>query len=818
MSDRNGNQAPGFYNRQPGEPTLSLCMMVKDEEARLRTVLDSAVPWVDELVVVDTGSTDRTVEIAESYGAKVYHHPWENDFAKHRNQSLSYATGDWMLVLDADEELDQETAPIIRQAIRHPTIEAFLVELVNMVPSGGATFLLHARVFRNHTGFHYEGKVHNRPVVLGPSTNIPVKLYHYGYALDAVTMEAKHQRRVEMIRKWVADEPENYLSHSYLAQTLASKKATEAEAVDEALIAIDLIRREGQDPEQMPRAYYPMLIALSNMNRTEEVIKHSLDCLEAVPFYPDPYYFLTWAYLSQGRWEEVIQEAHSFFRSQGEALKHQEKFIFIENMTRNQFKWVHLRWIMAAVHLGRVDEAVEVMGRLLAEEEPELVVKMALQDLLNQDFPEAAERLAAIALEAHPEWEWHQRYARALAKARARGRAVAAAEAAPAQGPTDRASLLALARQLDQDGKHEEAASRYMAGLCGGSGDAWAWLRLAEMAEQAGNHLGAEALYRRVKAMDPAKAEAAAGLARAQAVLKAEPPLPTVAQAPPRLVVFLVPGLSPEMVRVAAPHMLMHTAWGELVEGPGQDGSSDPAWATLYTGVTPQVHGITEEQSMDAPQGLAGLKTPSLWELLAADMRVGLVSAPLACPPPNLGGWALAGWPHGLLTPASVNPPELAPVALASGFRPDHLADALDEYTYCGKMEQSYSQEAALYQLERNRITTAMAMPAVEVLALGIYTVERVQNCFGMDPSNYRTGAYQQVYSCLESLLAALKPQHYAFISQRGCGSQAGEHKAGGFYCLSWLRGEGGKARATDIAPEILKLMGVNPAGLGQGR
>lgn len=822
---------PRLYQRAPDEPTLSLCMMVKNEEKLLPTALASAAGWVDEIIVVDTGSTDRTVQIAESFGAKVYHHRWENDFAKHRNQTLSYATGDWILILDADEELDQKTAPIIRQAIKDPRFDAYLVELINQVASGATTFLLHARIFRNHKGFHYEGKVHNRPIVTGPSTQIPVKLYHYGYALDQETMEAKHQRRLEMIRQWVQSEPDNYLSHSYLAQTLAASKETEVEAVDEGLIAVDLIRRAGVGAEQFPRAYYPVLMCLANLGRDDEVIKHSLDCLAAVPYYPDPHFFLTWAYYRQTRWQDVLQEVRRFIEAQEYAAQHPEKFIYIENMTLEQTKWVYMRWVMSAVHLQKNDEAAEAFERLLAEDDCEVVVKMVLQDLLSQGFLAQARTMAELARRDRPQWDWHDRYTAALAAAesqstsgdlrRQAGEALQAGDLATAadkfrQGvraaPTDVETLLGLARSLDGQGRTDEAVDCYMQALCGGSGHDWAWRRLVEIYQQAGNLAGAEALQARVAAMVTNDPQAAATLAEMRRRLAQDPPGPCVAQRPPRLVVFLVPGLSPDMVRVAAPHLLMHTAWGELIQPPEVGAASAPAWATIYTGKTPQAHGITQDPPPGQPLGLNQLKTPSVWEIMAQDLRVGLMSIPLGCPPPSVNGWAVAGYPGGLLRPGLVHPAELAPRVLAGGFRPDYLAGPQEEFSYCRGMERDYSQEAGLYQIERNRITTAMALPAVDVLVIGLWTVERVQNCFGLDPSNFRTGAYQQVYSCLEALVAALRPANYAVLSQRGCGSEPAEHRPGGFYCLSWLRGEGGKARATDIAEQLLQCLGSQTA------
>ena len=83
--------------------TLSLCMIVKNEEKHLAKCLASVRPVVDEMIVVDTGSTDRTVDIAKAFGAQVYNFEWTNNFAEARNYSLSKASGDWILVLDADE-------------------------------------------------------------------------------------------------------------------------------------------------------------------------------------------------------------------------------------------------------------------------------------------------------------------------------------------------------------------------------------------------------------------------------------------------------------------------------------------------------------------------------------------------------------------------------------------------------------------------------------------------------------------------------------------------------------------------------------------
>ena len=98
-------------------PGVSVCMIVRNEEALLPDCLASLKAWVDEICIVDTGSTDQTLAIAQRFGARLKSVPWADDFAAARNQSLALATQPWILVVDADERLDPRTGPLLRQVI-----------------------------------------------------------------------------------------------------------------------------------------------------------------------------------------------------------------------------------------------------------------------------------------------------------------------------------------------------------------------------------------------------------------------------------------------------------------------------------------------------------------------------------------------------------------------------------------------------------------------------------------------------------------------------------------------------------------------------
>lgn len=192
-------------------------MIVKNEETSLPPCLRSVKPVVDEMVILDTGSTDRTVEIAKELGARVYHFKWCNDFSAARNAALKYVRGKWVLVLDADEVLVPDIVPQIKQAIKSD--RHLVINLVRQeVGASQSPYSLVSRLFRNHPEIRFSRPYHamvddsvqalmqREPqwqVVSLPT----VAIKHYGYQPEVIAALDKYTRARQAMEGFLATHP-----------------------------------------------------------------------------------------------------------------------------------------------------------------------------------------------------------------------------------------------------------------------------------------------------------------------------------------------------------------------------------------------------------------------------------------------------------------------------------------------------------------------------------------------------------------------------------------------------------------------------------
>lgn len=221
----------------PAPPTITLCMIAKNEEQLIAQAINSVRSIVSEVVVVDTGSTDRTVEIVTALGAKVLHMPWDNDFAAPRNLSIQHATGDWILVLDADEAIAETDIDALRSLTRDPRIcWEFLQRhysndhrLSEFQPvtgeylkweKGNAGFFESnlCRLFPNRRGIEYRGRVHE--LVEHSIREIPdltvrrtkVRIQHYGHTDEVLARKDKAKLYTPLGEEKLRDDPTHWQS------------------------------------------------------------------------------------------------------------------------------------------------------------------------------------------------------------------------------------------------------------------------------------------------------------------------------------------------------------------------------------------------------------------------------------------------------------------------------------------------------------------------------------------------------------------------------------------------------------------------------
>jgi glycosyltransferase involved in cell wall biosynthesis/tetratricopeptide (TPR) repeat protein len=194
---------------------LSVCLIVKNEEKFLAQCLKSVRTLARQIIVVDTGSTDRTVEIAKEFGAEIYSFAWCDDFSAARNAALEHATGDWILMLDADEELPETEHEKIRANMKKSDVIAYRLPLVNREKENeGQSFV--PRLFRNAPGVYYSGRIHEQVfpslMALGKPWGLATRfgtaqLLHHGYTKEIIRDRNKIERNLKLLRQAVEENP-----------------------------------------------------------------------------------------------------------------------------------------------------------------------------------------------------------------------------------------------------------------------------------------------------------------------------------------------------------------------------------------------------------------------------------------------------------------------------------------------------------------------------------------------------------------------------------------------------------------------------------
>lgn len=300
-------------------PRLSLCMIARDEEHFLPECLQRVAPAVDEIVLVDTGSTDRTIEIAESFGARVLQRPWDDDFAAPRNCGIDAATGDWILVLDADEFLEADGVAALRAAIEDPSISGYHLVFHNVYSGAKSQGVTMVRLFRRLEGVRFQNAIHEQVtpslMCVGAEAGLrlatsDIKVLHYGYGDDVMASRSKNERNERLFRKQLEKHPDDVYS-LYKYGDFLRRYGDRGEA------AIELLQRALQviwaQPPAAPRGvpYAGEIAALcalehAKLGRTQDADAIVERALRTFAPTPNLLYVAASLALSAGRSDEAI--------------------------------------------------------------------------------------------------------------------------------------------------------------------------------------------------------------------------------------------------------------------------------------------------------------------------------------------------------------------------------------------------------------------------------------------------------------------------------------------------------------------------------
>lgn len=298
---------------------LSIVMMVKNEEKYLDKTLfalnNLRKDINSELIILDTGSTDNTINIAKKYTDKVFFEKWNNNFADMRNKSISYAKGDWILVLDADEVLVNCDKLIeFFNTELHKKYNSATIELMNIKSEDEKEYNLVSipRLFKNEQGFCYEGSIHEQPKNKGPIYNDIATFKHYGYMfMDKELLNKKYKRNGKILLEEINKKPNdpyiNYqLGKNYLMLGLHE------DAVDYIEHSYNLYKKIRDIPATVVSNLSQLYIATNQYSKCESIC---LDYIKKDKKNIDIYFYLG---VSQSKLEKKL-----------ESIKNLEKYMYL---------------------------------------------------------------------------------------------------------------------------------------------------------------------------------------------------------------------------------------------------------------------------------------------------------------------------------------------------------------------------------------------------------------------------------------------------------------------------------------------------------
>jgi GT2 family glycosyltransferase/predicted Zn-dependent protease len=345
----------------------SLCMIVRNEEPHLPDCLRSVADLFDQIVIADTGSTDRTRDIAREFGARVVDFPWVDSFSAARNASLRHATGKWIMWLDADDRLDAENHQRLRQLLGSlgDELDAYAMKVRSALDGRRTAFRLldQVRLFRNLPEARWDYRVHEQilPAINRAGGGVrwaDVIIDHIGYQ-EAAMRQRKLERNLHLLELDYGDRPEDAFTLFNLGWTLMDLGRT-----DEACGHLEhALRTTSPTSSTLRKLYHLLTISYRSLKRPEDALQQCRAGLER--------------FRDDG---ELLCEQGLMQRDQGDLFKAEQSWLRLLDARRGQYfaseevglRGYKTRQLLAEIYRvqGRLTEA-EVQWRMALAERPD---------------------------------------------------------------------------------------------------------------------------------------------------------------------------------------------------------------------------------------------------------------------------------------------------------------------------------------------------------------------------------------------------------------------------------------------------------------
>jgi GT2 family glycosyltransferase/tetratricopeptide (TPR) repeat protein/2-polyprenyl-3-methyl-5-hydroxy-6-metoxy-1,4-benzoquinol methylase len=532
---------------------LSLCMIVRDNARTIRPCLESIRPWVDEMVVVDTGSKDETPLIAEQLGAKVFHFPWCDSFSAARNESLRHARGKWVFWMDSDDTIDADNGRRLRQLADTSTDQTILGYVVQVHCPGpeedghaDITAVDHVKLFRNLPELRFDGRIHEQiiPAIRrlgGEIAWTDLFVVHSGYDHSPEGQRTKLERDLRLLHLELRERPEHPFTLFNLGMT-----CTDAHSYQEALDYLRrCIKQSGEGESHVRKAYAYLVCCHEGLGQSEFAWEACQEGLHQFPLDAELRFRKATLLHKRGRLEEAVRAYLDLFQTSDErhfssvvagitsflarhnlalvyrdlgdlAREEQQWRLVVQEKPKYRSGWHGLGEVL--LHARKYDEAQSIAEQLIQDRvlRSEGLTLKAQVGACRGDWDGAKRQLEAAVKECPEDLEPLQALCRLLFEHGEPAAAERALQELIRRAPTDAAAYHNLGTVYRRMGRNGEAVHSYRQSLKHRPDAPATYLELGQALNDSGRSEEAVASWQEVLRLSPGNRAAKEALAQAR--------------------------------------------------------------------------------------------------------------------------------------------------------------------------------------------------------------------------------------------------------------------------------------------------------------